>query len=212
MWSYTQLLQSTVDYGVTRTIENNRASNCSSNYLSSKQIIIQINTTYDSARKIYCHFTSSSLFTFVALISIRSSSKSIYVQTSPSTFITPLMTLGWNRCCKSCFLLFRNRSGASNLAHETGTPLQSRRNPGGRFVTPGHPLAAQQPERDRAATLALEPGCARRQLEHHRLDQCTFGLLSTCPRPFQRLYPRLKLQPRPETAKSTSQRQRRRAR
>lgn len=42
---------------------------------------------------------------------------------------------------KPCFLLSRNRSGTSNLAHETGTSLQSRWSSGGRLVTPGHPLA-----------------------------------------------------------------------
>lgn len=104
-----------------------------------------------------------------------------------------------------------NRSGTSHLAHETGTSLQSRGCSGGRPVTLGHPLAAQQPERDRAAALTLEPGRAGQQLEHHRLRQC-LGPLSTRSRSFQRLHPRLKLQPRSETTESAAERQRRRAR
>lgn len=104
------------------------------------------------------------------------------------------------------YLLSRDRSGTSNLAHETGTSLQSRGSSGGRLVTPGYPLAAWQPQHNHAAILTLEPRCTGKQFEYHRIHQSTFGPLSTHPRSFQRLHPRLELQSRSKTAKSTTQR------
>lgn len=98
------------------------------------------------------------------------------------------------------------RSGTSNLAHEIGTSLQSRGSSGGRFVTPGYPLATGQPKRNHATIFALEPRCPGKQFKHHRLHQCTFGPLSTRSRSLQRLHPRFKLQPRSEIAKFTAQR------